>query len=163
LGSDARRLVTPDGIKTIISVPTGDLAAIPATLGAQQVTSAVSVPLPPLAAQLALPLASLAARSRRLREFATNRSPQQTQLSRTYVSRSWARVTTARGVVTEAWLTAGEGYAFTVNAVMSAAMRTLAGHAPTGAITATKAFGSAFLKGLPGVTIPPPLTGGSFA
>ena len=163
LGSDARRLVTPDGIKTIISVPTGDLAVIPATLGARHVTSAVSVPLSPLATRLALPLASLAARSRRVREFAGNRNRRQTELSRPYVSRSWARVTTARGVTTEAWLTAGEGYAFTVNAVMSAAARTLAGDAPTGAITATKAFGSAFLKSLPGVTIHTPLTDGSLA
>jgi short subunit dehydrogenase-like uncharacterized protein len=163
LGSDARRLVAPDWSKTIISVPTGDLAAIPAALGARQVTSAVSVPLSPLAARLALPLASLAARSRRVREVAGNRSPQQTEPSRTYVSRSWARVTTARGVITEAWLTAGEGYAFTVNGVVSAAARILAGDAPTGATTATKAFGSAFLKGLPGVRIHTPQSDGSFA
>ncbi|UFS57464.1 saccharopine dehydrogenase NADP-binding domain-containing protein [Subtercola endophyticus] len=168
LGHRAHRLVGPNGPTTLIPAATGDLAAIPATLGARFVTSSVGLPLPRFGAAAALPLVSAAMRSRLLRRLVDARAADTAPKTGELVSYSWARVAGESGDTREAWLRAGEGYAFTVHALVSALEQLLAPRTPAGtttgtpagttvgttagALTATAAFGSGFLRGLPGVS-----------
>jgi short subunit dehydrogenase-like uncharacterized protein len=164
LGSGAAPLTLPDGKRiTLIPGDLGDLATIPAGYGTPDVTASAGVGLPPLLARTLLPLVSVAMgstglRTRLARIARTAKEP----VAGTHRSYSWARVTLADGEVREGWLTAGEGYEFTAQAVLETVRRTLAGEARPGTATAIRAFGPAFLESLPGVQLErvlPHLTG----
>ncbi len=157
LGHRAKRMLGPNGATTLIPAGTGDLAAIPATLGARFVTSSVGLPVPPIVAGTVLPLVQTAARSsvlqragqRLMQRLPVDPAPKAGPL----VSYSWARVTDESGASREAGMRAGEGYECTVNALTAAIERLLEGEVRPGAMTAIGAFGSGFLRGLPGVSI----------
>ncbi|MCU1475652.1 MAG: hypothetical protein JWQ64_345 [Subtercola sp.] len=153
LGRRAKRMLGPTGPTTLIPAATGDLATIPATLKARFVTSSVGLALPAVAAGAILPFVSAAARSSVLQRALQRRPLDSSPKPGPFVSYSWARVTDESGASREAWMRAGEGYAFTVNALTAAIERVLAGEVRPGAMTAIGGFGSEFLRGLPEVSI----------
>jgi short subunit dehydrogenase-like uncharacterized protein len=161
LGRRAKGMLGPAGPTTLIPAATGDLATVPATLGARFVTSSVGVALPPVLAGAALPVVSAAARSAVLQRALHETVQRMGSLRRhdtepqhgPFVSYSWARVTDEFGASREGWMRAGEGYSFTVNALAATIERVLAGEVRPGAMTAVAAFGGGFLRELPGVSI----------
>jgi short subunit dehydrogenase-like uncharacterized protein len=153
LGRGARRLPGSNGPTTLVAVAIGDLAAIPHTLGATFVTGSVGLGLTPLAAKVVLPAVSVIMRSPGLRAWIASRPAKGQPATGPFRSRSWARVTLASGETREGWMTTGEGYAFTVDALASAITRLAAGAGKPGSATAIGAFGSTFLRDLPAVSI----------
>ncbi|WP_286279011.1 saccharopine dehydrogenase NADP-binding domain-containing protein [Naasia aerilata] len=155
LGSGAAPLTLPDGRRvTLVPGDLGDLATLPAGYGTPDVTASVGVALAPLLARTLLPAVSGVMRSTALRfRLSAAGGGGRRPPSRERSSYSWARVTLADGEVREGWLTAGEGYAFTADAVLAAVRRTLSGDALPGTSTAIRAFGPEFLEALPGVRL----------
>jgi short subunit dehydrogenase-like uncharacterized protein len=161
LGRGARALLLPDGqLVTILPADLGDLASLPVGYGTPEVSASVAVGMPPAVARALLPVVSAAMRSTTLRSATTALGRRAGAPARKhYRSHSWARVTLRSGEVREGWLTAGEGYRFTADSVSETVRRTLLGDAAPGAATPIRAFGSAFLEGLPGVRLERSATG----
>jgi short subunit dehydrogenase-like uncharacterized protein len=144
LGSGISTINFPDGPCTIMPLPTGDLEAAFQVTGAPDVTAYVAMPGAP--------------------------SPQasDTEAAARPVFRSfgWARATGPHGATAEAWLQAGESYAFTAAASIRAVEETLA-RSPSGAVSPAAAFGADFALTIPGTsrtdTIPSEVPAGSEA
>ncbi|NEM92017.1 saccharopine dehydrogenase NADP-binding domain-containing protein [Galbitalea soli] len=158
LGRGSRRLRIPDtGSTTLLPVPLGDLASIPAGYGAEEVTASFGVDAPPFAVRAFLPALSLALRSSLVRSLLSSRRPpasaQDALEARSYLSRAWARVGLRGGETREGWMTAGEGYRFTADAVLEVARHIAGGRALPGSMTAIRRFGPQFLHSLPGVKL----------
>ena len=67
LGNGARRLATPEGVRTAVPVPTGDLITSYHTTGISNITMAMMMPIPVTAARVLLPaLPALVRASRHL-------------------------------------------------------------------------------------------------
>ncbi len=138
LGAGARRQRTPAGVRTFAPVPTADLVVTGHTTGIPDITVAFPVPMPPVAAQIIMPVLPLLLRAaaklpQRATPPATAADPVHSYL--------WARATAADGRTAEAWARTGEGYAYTARAAILAVEATL-GHDPLGATTVARAFGS---------------------
>ncbi len=128
LGSGIITITFPDGPWNIMPLPTGDLEAAFQATGAQDVTAYAAVP----------GAASPQAADTDLAEPAAFRSF------------GWARATGPDGTA-EAWLQAGESYAFTAAASIRAVEETLA-RSPSGAVSPAAAFGADFALTIPGTT-----------
>jgi short subunit dehydrogenase-like uncharacterized protein len=157
LGSGARSLATPVGVRTVVPVPTGDLVTAYHTTGIPNVSVAMTMPMPVAAARLLLPaLPALARAARHLpgrgrrivpasdapapatRSAASPVAvPDQTGLE-SYV---WARATAPDGRSAQGWLRTGEGYLYTANSAVATVEAVLASE-PIGATTVAAAFGS---------------------
>src|SRR6185437_9981133 len=136
LGADARRQRTPIGLRTLAPVPTADLVVTAHTTEIPDITVSFPVPMPPLAAKLAmpaLPLLMRAAAKLPQRATAAGRSDE----LNSYV---WARATAADGRTAQMWARTGEGYAYSARAAMLAVEATLRSD-PLGATTVARAFG----------------------
>src|SRR3954470_3342708 len=97
LGAGARRLDTPIGERTLAPVPTADLVVTGHTTGIPDITVSFPVPMPPLAATLAMPalpvMAWVAGKLPR-RSTPTSRT---TAAPATVTSYLWAKATAADG------------------------------------------------------------------
>jgi short subunit dehydrogenase-like uncharacterized protein len=135
LGAQARRQSTPVGPRTFAPVPTADLVVSGHTTGIADITVAFPVPMPPLAARMAMPAFPLLLR-------AASRLPQRSTTGDADInSYLWARATAADGRSVEMWARTGEGYAYSARAAILAVEATLRS-VPLGATTVTRAFGS---------------------
>jgi short subunit dehydrogenase-like uncharacterized protein len=140
LGVGARRQRTPIGDRTLVPVPTGDLVVTGHTTGIPDITVSFPVPMPPLAATLAMPaLPVLAWAAGKLPQRATPSDPATTRPA-TVDSHLWARATAADGRTDQAWVRTGEGYRYTARAAIRAVEATLRSE-PLGATTVARAFG----------------------
>ncbi len=140
LGAGSRQMRTPIGKRTLVPVPTGDLVVSGHTTGIPNITVSFPVPMPPVAARLAMPALPAVA-------WAVGKLPQRAAPSgsaargaSTVGSYVWARATAADGRSAQAWLHTGEGYAYTARAAILAVEATLR-TAPLGATTVARAFG----------------------
>jgi short subunit dehydrogenase-like uncharacterized protein len=156
LGSGARSLATPVGVRTAVPVPTGDLITAYHTTGIPNITVARMMPMPVTAARVLLPaLPALVRASRHLprpgprtavaldapvpdAQSAVSASATPDQILESYV---WARATAADGRAAEGWLRTGEGYAYTATSAVSTVEAVLASE-PLGATTVAAAFGT---------------------
>lgn len=145
-GAGARRMATPEGTRTLIPMPLGDLVTSHWTTGIPDITVYAAVPAPAPLAGIVLPVLQRVARSPRLsRLLATSSEPTGADPSRR--SYAWARAVTSDGREAEAWMETGEGYAFTAEASIQAVEGMLADPA-TGALTIAGAFGADFALGV---------------
>jgi short subunit dehydrogenase-like uncharacterized protein len=141
LGAGARRQHTPIGDRTLAPVPTGDLVVSGHTTGIPDVTVSFPVPMPPLAAKLAMPaLPVMAWAAGKLPQPATP-SGAATGAQATVNSYLWARATAADARTAQAWVRTGEGYGYTARSAVLAVEATLRSE-PLGATTVALAFGS---------------------
>ena len=141
LGAGARRQDTPIGVRTFVPVPTGDLVVSGHTTGIPDITVSFPVPMPPIAAKLAMPvLPVLAWAVGKLPQRATS-SGTATETPATVNSYLWAQVTAADGRTAQAWVRTVEGYAYTARSAVLVVEATLASE-PLGATTVARAFGS---------------------
>jgi short subunit dehydrogenase-like uncharacterized protein len=128
LGSGIITISFPDGPCTVMPLPTGDLEAAFQATGAADVTAYAAVPGAP--------------------------SPQASDTEAAgppaFQSYGWARAT-GPDATAEAWLQAGESYAFTAAAGIRAVEETLA-RSPSGAISPAAAFGADFALTIPGTS-----------
>ena len=143
LGKGARRLATPIGDRTVVPVPTGDLVLSGHTTGIPDITVSFAVPMPPVAARLTMPMLPTVAkvvgtRTGRATKRPAPRPSTGGEPARSYV---WARAATPDGRSAEAWLSTGEGYAYSARSAVLAIEATLAAE-PQGATTVARAFGS---------------------
>jgi short subunit dehydrogenase-like uncharacterized protein len=129
LGSGIVTVSFPDGPGNVMPLPTGDLEAAFQATGARDVTAYAAVPGAPS------PPASGA--------MAPDPSA--------FRSFGWARATSPGGATAEAWLQAGESYAFTAAASIRAVEATFA-RSPSGAVSPAAAFGADFALTIPGTT-----------
>ena len=155
LGSGARRLATPVGVRTVVPVPTGDLITAYHTTGIPNITVATMMRMPVTAVRVLLPaLPALVRAGRHLPRpgrtavaldarapdaqpvVSPPATPDQTPME-SYV---WARATAADGRAAEGWLRTGEGYAYTATSAVSTVEAVLASE-PLGATTVAAAFG----------------------
>src|SRR3954447_5208745 len=143
LGAGSRRLHTPLGERTLAPVPTADLVVTGHTTGIPDITVSFPVPMPPLAATLAMPaLPVMAWVAGKLPRRSTTPS-RTTAAPATVTSYLWAKATAADGRTAEAWIRTGEGYAYTARSAVLAVEATLRSD-PLGATTVVRAFGSEF-------------------
>jgi short subunit dehydrogenase-like uncharacterized protein len=129
LGSGIITITFPDGPCNIMPVPTGDLEAAFQATGAADVTAYAAVPGAPSPQAADTDAGGLPA----------------------YPSFGWARATSPDGATAEAWLQAGESYAFTAAASIRAVEETLA-RSPSGAVSPAGAFGADFALTIPGTS-----------
>jgi short subunit dehydrogenase-like uncharacterized protein len=151
LGKGARRLATPIGDRTVVPVPTGDLVVSGYTTGIPDITVSFTVPMPPIAARLAMPMLPTVARlagtrtgrasTRRSAGPSTPGEPVESPVESPVRSYVWARAAADDGRSAEAWLSTGEGYAYSARSAVLAVEATL-GAQPQGATTVARAFGS---------------------
>ncbi|MFL6111347.1 MAG: saccharopine dehydrogenase family protein [Catenulispora sp.] len=141
LGAGSRRQHTPIGERTLVPVPTGDLVVTGHTTGIPDISVSFPVPMPPLAAKLAMPVLPMLA-------WAAGKLPQRATPSGTATkapaavnSYLWAQATAADGRTAQAWVRTGEGYAYTARSAVLAVEATLRSE-PLGATTVARAFGS---------------------
>jgi short subunit dehydrogenase-like uncharacterized protein len=140
LGAGSRRQPTPIGDRTLVPVPAGDLVVTGHTTGIPDITVSFPVPMPPVAARLAMPVLPVLARAAgKLPQRATP-SGSATGVSAVADSYLWARATAADGRNAQAWARTGEGYAYTARAAILAVEATLRA-GPLGATTVARAFG----------------------
>jgi len=140
LGAGSRRQRTPIGDRTLVPVPTGDLVVTGHTTGIPDITVSFPVPMPPLAAKLAMPVLPVLARAAGKMPQRATPSGSATTAPAAVDSYLWARATAADGRTAQAWARTGEGYAYTARAAVlavEAALRT----DPLGATTVARAFG----------------------
>ncbi len=145
LGSGITSTDTPLGRRSIVPLATGDVVTVARSTGAASVTAGAAFRAPALALRLGLPVAQALTRAHALRsipEPATH-AP--------FRSAAWARAGDGEASAT-AWLTTGEGYAFTAASVVTAAIATRGGMEP-GAHTVATAFGADFALRVPGTRI----------
>jgi saccharopine dehydrogenase (NAD+, L-lysine-forming) len=147
LGRGIARVRTPVGRRSLVAIPTGDLATVRAATGVDSITAAAAFAVPAWLLAAGLPGVSALARSGLLPARAARGAK-----SREYHSYTWARATDAAGRTATAWLATGEGYAFTASSVVSAVEVVLAGAKP-GAYSSGAAFGADFALRVPGTTI----------
>jgi short subunit dehydrogenase-like uncharacterized protein len=141
LGAGARRQDTPIGERTLVPVPTGDLVVSGRTTDIPNITVSFPVPMPPIAAKLAMPLLPVMAwAAGKLPQRATS-SGTATETPTTVNSYLWAQATAADGRTAQAWVRTGEGYAYTARSAVLAVEATLQSE-PLGATTVARAFGS---------------------
>jgi short subunit dehydrogenase-like uncharacterized protein len=139
LGAGARRQGTPIGDRTLVPVPTGDLVVTGHTTGIPDITVSFPVPMPPVAAKLAMPaLPVLAWAAGKLPQRATRSDPSAGPA--TVHSYLWARATAADGQTAQAWVRTGDGYAYTARAAILSVEAALRAE-PLGATTVARAFG----------------------
>jgi short subunit dehydrogenase-like uncharacterized protein len=143
LGSGARRLPTPIGNRTVVPVPTGDLVVSGHTTDIPDITVSFAMPMPPVAARLAMPMLPTFAKLARSRagRSSTRPSPSPSAQEKAVNSYVWARAAATDGRSAEAWLSTGEGYAYSARSAVLAVEATLAAQ-PQGATTVARAFGS---------------------
>jgi short subunit dehydrogenase-like uncharacterized protein len=155
LGAGARRLRFPDGEKTIMPIPWGDLSTAYRSTGIPNVTTYFVVPayLPPLAlvgAPIGQVLLSLpptrALLSQAVGVLFKGPNPVERETLRALL---WAKAADDDGHSVEAWLETVEPYRFTALAGVRAVERTLADQ-PTGTLTPAQAFGADFVLEIDG-------------
>jgi short subunit dehydrogenase-like uncharacterized protein len=129
LGSGIITITFPDGPCNIMPLPTGDLEAAFQVTGAADVTAYAAVP------------------------GAANPQAADTDAGGlpAYLSFGWARATSPDGATAEAWLQAGESYAFTATASIRAVEETLA-RSPSGAVSPAAVFGANFALTIAGTS-----------
>ena len=146
LGAGATRVLTPLGRRTMVPIATADIVTAANSTGVSSVTGSAAFRAPAAALRVALPVLSALARARVMRTLPESLA------SEPFVSAAWARATDAAGAARSAWLTTGEGYAFTASTVLNAVTAMLSGVEP-GAHTAAAAFGADFALQVPGTRI----------
>jgi short subunit dehydrogenase-like uncharacterized protein len=124
LGSGITTITLPDGPCAVLPFPTGDLEAAFRATSAPDITAYSPVPAEPHASAVPGP--------------------------RAHRSFGWARATGPGGDA-QAWLQAGESYAFTAAASIRAVEETLA-RSLRGALSPAEAFGPGFILTIPGTT-----------
>lgn len=147
LGSGIRSVRLPVGRRSLVAVALGDLAAVRATTGVSNVTASVAFGVPAFLLSLALRPVAEFVRSGRMKPSA--RKAAKPHEFRSY---TWARATGADGRTATAWLTTGEGYAFTASSTVNAVEAVIAGITP-GAHSSGQAFGADFALRVPGTRV----------
>jgi hypothetical protein len=127
----------------VVPFPTGDLVLSGHTTGIPDITVSFAVPMPPVAARLTMPMLPTVAkvvgtRTGRATKRPAPRPSTDGGPARSYV---WARAAAPDGRSAEAWLSTGEGYAYSARSAVLAIEATLAAE-PQGATTVARAFGS---------------------
>jgi short subunit dehydrogenase-like uncharacterized protein len=141
LGAGSRRQHTPIGDRTLVPVPAGDLVVSGHTTGIPDITVSFPVPMPPVAAKLAmpvLPVVAWAAGKLPPRPTPSGSAPRTPATVNSYL---WARAAAADGRTAQAWVRTGEGYGYTARSAVLAVEATLRNE-PLGATTVARAFGS---------------------
>lgn len=147
LGRGAQIIPFADAARPAIPAPFGDLAVLMQT-GVPNITF-YSTALPTGNASALLPLIRRALRIPMVRR----RVARQTAHAETHTavehSQAWAWVRDAAGQTREAWLTMGDGYAFTASSSVLSVEAILAGDF-VGTLTPAQAFGTDFVLQTPG-------------
>jgi short subunit dehydrogenase-like uncharacterized protein len=148
----------PDGPRQAVTVPWGDVAAAWHSTGIGNIE--VFLAMAPgrirwlrFARRLfpAMKSRPFAAQARwGIGRFVAGPSAERNATSRSWL---WGRVEDASGQRAEATLEAPGGYPITVSAALASVDRVLAGAAPIGFSTPSKAFGAEFVLGLPGTEL----------
>jgi short subunit dehydrogenase-like uncharacterized protein len=149
-GSRTAGAVVPTGARTVVAVPSGELAAVYRTTGVLNISVSRPLPLPPVVARAVLPALSVVARSRTIQSLVAKR--QSTDLSPadpTRRSRVWARAASRDGQTAMAQLETGEGYAFSAESAVAAVEAVLADPLP-GAHSPGALLGPDFALGIAG-------------
>lgn len=156
LGSGGQKLAFPDGLKSLLITPLGDLVA------AQQVTKIPNVKvytptnLSSFSRRL-LPLVQLFLKNKLLRNFIAQRLAKMEFKSKPVEpakhSYSWAKVTDAQGRSLENWLIMGEGYDFTAQSSLAAIQFLLTAQTVKGVQMPAEVFPATFLTELDNVTM----------
>src|SRR4051794_21279 len=141
LGAGSRRQHTPIGERTLVPVPTGDLVVTGHTTGIPDISVSFPVPMPPLAAKLAMPVLPAAAWTAGKLPRRGTPSSAATTAPAAVDSYLWAQATAADGRTAQAWVRTGEGYAYTARSAVLTVEATLRSE-PLGATTVARAFGS---------------------
>jgi short subunit dehydrogenase-like uncharacterized protein len=149
LGRGGKRLKFPDGEKTILPIPLGDLETAYHSTGVPNITTYGTFSIPPTIASLVFPVMQRIISNAGLRQKLEGRisqrshssiKPKPTQASHSY---AWAHAKNERGESFEAWQEMGEGYDFTARSVVRAVEEVFR-EQMTGALTPSQAFGSDF-------------------
>lgn len=153
LGSGAINVPFPDGVRTLVPVPIGDLEAAYQITQAPRVTAySGDLPTSPLVRAL-LPLLQRLLAMSGVRRWLLARAAQGAGRVKASASPrpsyAWARAVGAGGDVAEAWMEMGEGYQFTAQAAVAAAERLLAQRL-AGVLFPAQAFGAEFVLDIPG-------------
>ena len=131
LGSGTITITLPDGPCLIMPLPTGDLEAAFQATGAADITAYGAVPGHPAPD--------------------SNASDPSADKRPVYQSFGWARATGPDGATAQAWLQAGDAYAFTAAASIRAVEETLT-RSQGGAFSPAAAFGADFTLTIPDTT-----------
>jgi short subunit dehydrogenase-like uncharacterized protein len=149
-GSRTTGAVIPSGVRTVVAVPSGELAATYRTTGVANISVSRPVPLPPAMARALLPGLAVLARSRTLQRWVGNRPPSdRSHIDLDRRSRVWARAEGREGQIAIARLETGEGYAFSAESAVAAIEAVLADPVP-GAHSPGALLGPDFALRIPG-------------
>lgn len=150
----------PFGRLTLIPAALGDAEAAYYGTGVGHITAHVVAPVPPWAARFMIGVIPRLLQAPGIRgvvqHWISKPSPSRPEEAEPSSSRSYVWVAARDRARREclAWLSAGEGYRVTAEAMGSAAAALAAGdYSAPGAHTAATAFGGDFLKSLPGVSV----------
>jgi short subunit dehydrogenase-like uncharacterized protein len=149
-GSRTAAAIVPAGSRTVITVPSGELAAASRTTGIANISVSRPVALSALVASVVLPALPLIARSPSIQHWAARRpSAEFAPVDRERRSRVWGRASDADGQTVTALLETGEGYAFSAESAVAAVEAVLADPVP-GAHSPGTLLGADFALRIPG-------------
>lgn len=155
LGKGVIQVSFPEGIRTLVPVPTGDLEAAYLATGIPNVTAySADFPSSPVisgilpAVQKLLKINSVRAWVERRLDKGNQKSESERDDTEKH-SYAWARAIDRNGKEFQAWLTLGEGYRFTADSSLLTVEKILQ-EQPSGALTPAQAFGADFVLEIPG-------------
>ena len=155
-GSGGKRIRFTEGERNVLPVPSGDLEAAYMATGIANIRVYMPVSIHPLLARLLLPIGKkIFSRDALRHQVARWIERKQASGIKKPVDenrRSWirAQATNHHGDTVEAWLEAGEGYAFTASSSVLAAEFVLRQH-PVGALAPASILGADFVLQIDGV------------
>jgi short subunit dehydrogenase-like uncharacterized protein len=130
-GSRTAGAVVPPGARTVVTVPSGELAAVYRTTGVPNISVSRPLALPHIIARAALPALAVVANSRALQAWvAQRRSTDLPPSNPATKSRIWAHGADPNGQTALAQLETGEGYAFSAESAVAAVEAVLADPVP---------------------------------
>jgi short subunit dehydrogenase-like uncharacterized protein len=130
-GSKTAGAVVPPGARTVVTVPSGELAAVYRTTAVPNISVSRPLSLPHVIARAALPALAVVAKSRALQAWVAQRpSNDLPPTDRVTKSRVWARAADPNGRTALAQLETGEGYAFSAESAVAAVEAVLADPVP---------------------------------
>jgi short subunit dehydrogenase-like uncharacterized protein len=151
-GSRTVGAVVPPGARTVVTIPSGELAAIHRTTGVPNISVSRPLRLPHIVARIALPPLAVVAKSRALQAWVARRPstdlPPADPATR---SRVWAHAGDPNGQTALAQLETGEGYAFSAESAVAAVEAVLADPVP-GAHSPGALLGPDFALRIPGTS-----------
>jgi short subunit dehydrogenase-like uncharacterized protein len=151
-GSRTPGAVVPPGARTVVSVPSGELAAVYQTTRVPNISVSRPFPLPHIIARVALPALAVIANSRALQAWVAQRpSHDRPPADSATQSRVWAHGADPNGQTALAQLETGEGYAFSAESAVAAVEAVLGDPVP-GAYSPGALLGPDFVLRIPGTS-----------